>query len=96
MRWAGGCDKAAGRGAGSSRGQEHNYNADMKTVVRRIGTWVSAYEEWQEILESGSDGTLFAAMSGRDEDSNRLRQSLPFVGLLSQERVREIYEEAGG
>ena len=60
------------------------------------GTWVSAYEEWREILESGSDGALFAAMLGRDEDSNRLRQSLPFVGLLSQERVREIYEEAGG
>ena len=60
------------------------------------GTWVSAYEEWQEILESDSDGALFAAMLGRDEQSNRLRQSLPFVGLLSQEQVREIYEEAGG
>ncbi len=60
------------------------------------GTWVSAYGEWQEILESGSDGALFAAMLGRDEQSNRLRQSLPFVGLLSQEQVRAIYEEAGG
>jgi antitoxin component of MazEF toxin-antitoxin module len=60
------------------------------------GTWVSAYGEWQEILENGSDGALFAAMLGRDETSNRLRQSLPFVGLLSQEQVKEIYEEAGG
>jgi hypothetical protein len=60
------------------------------------GTWVSAYEEWQEILESDSDGALFAAMLGRDEQANRLRQSLPFVGLLSQEQVRELYEEAGG
>lgn len=59
------------------------------------GTWVSAYDEWQKILESGSDGALFAAMLGRDEQSNRLRQSLPFVGLLSQEQVRAIYEEAG-
>jgi len=63
---------------------------------KRQGTWVSAYDEWQEIVEDGSDGALFAAMLGRDEQSNRLRQSPPFVGLLSQERVREIYEEAGG
>jgi hypothetical protein len=63
---------------------------------KRQGTWVRAYDEWQQILESGSDGALFAAMLGRDEQSNRLRQSPPFVGLLSQEQVREIYEEAGG
>jgi antitoxin component of MazEF toxin-antitoxin module len=60
------------------------------------GTWVSAYDEWREILESGSDGALFAAMLGRDENSNRLRQSMPFVGLLSQVQVKDIYEEAGG
>jgi antitoxin component of MazEF toxin-antitoxin module len=59
------------------------------------GTWVPAYAEWQQILESGSDGALFAAMLGRDEESNRLRQSMPFVGLLSQQQVKAIYEETG-
>jgi antitoxin component of MazEF toxin-antitoxin module len=59
------------------------------------GTWVSAYDEWQHILESDSDGALFAAMLGRDEESNRLRQSMPFVGLLSLEQVKVIYEETG-
>src|ERR1700756_4564398 len=59
------------------------------------GTWIPAYDEWQQILEGGSDGALFAAMLGRDEESNRLRQSMPFVGLLSQEQVKEIYEETG-
>jgi hypothetical protein len=61
---------------------------------RNQGTWVSAYDEWAEILERGSDGELFAAMLGRDEQSNRLRQSMPYVGLLSQEEVKRIYEEA--
>jgi antitoxin component of MazEF toxin-antitoxin module len=61
---------------------------------RNQGTWVSAYGEWAEILERGSDGELFAAMLGRDEQSNRLRQSMPYVGLLSQEEVKRIYEEA--
>ena len=59
------------------------------------GTWFSAYGEWAAILESGSDGELFAAMLGRDDQSNRLRQSMPYVGLLPQEEVKRIYEEAG-
>jgi antitoxin component of MazEF toxin-antitoxin module len=59
------------------------------------GTWASAYDEWTAILQRGSDGELFAAMLGRDDQSNRLRQSMPYVGLLSQEEVKRIYEEAG-
>jgi hypothetical protein len=62
---------------------------------RSQGTWVPAYDEWQHILENPSDGALFAAMLGRDEESNRLRQSMPFVGLLSQDQVKTIYEETG-
>ena len=63
---------------------------------RRQGAWVSAYEEWQAIAKRGEDGELFAAMPGRDDDATRLRQSMPFVGLLSQEDVRELHEEAAG
>ena len=62
---------------------------------KKQGTWVSAYDEWTAILERGIDGELFAAMLGRDDHSNRLRQSMPYVGLLSQEEVKKIYEEAG-
>src|SRR3954467_5120599 len=36
---------------------------------RANGVWVSAYDEWQRILEGGGDGELFAAMLGRDETS---------------------------
>jgi hypothetical protein len=35
-------------------------------------------------------------MLGRDENAVRLRQSMPFVGLLSREEVRKLNEEAGG
>jgi len=62
---------------------------------KQQGTWVSAYDEWQQLIQSEPDGALFAAMLGRDPNSNRLRQSMPFVGLLSQEQVKAIYEEAG-
>jgi antitoxin component of MazEF toxin-antitoxin module len=56
--------------------------------------WVSAYDEWQRLLESGSDGELFATMLGRDEHANRLRQSPPYVGLLPLGEVKRLNEEA--
>jgi antitoxin component of MazEF toxin-antitoxin module len=58
------------------------------------GAWVSAYDEWLRILESGGDGELYATMLGTDERSNRLRQSPPYVGLLSREEVRRLNAEA--
>ena len=58
------------------------------------GTWVSAYDEWQDLIEQGDDGALFAVMLGRDERANRLRQSPPYVGLLPREEVRKLNEQA--
>jgi antitoxin component of MazEF toxin-antitoxin module len=59
------------------------------------GAWVSAFDEWREIINGDDDGQLYAAMLGRDENSTRLRQSMPYVGLLPQTELRKLYEEAG-
>jgi antitoxin component of MazEF toxin-antitoxin module len=61
---------------------------------KKSGTWASAYTEWQQILETASDGELFAVMLGRDDNSNRLRQSPPYLGLLPREIVERLNEEA--
>ena len=61
---------------------------------KKQDAWVSAYDEWQELVERGDDGELFAAMLGNDERANRLRQSPPYVGLLPREEVRKLNEEA--
>lgn len=58
------------------------------------GAWVPAYDEWQRLAKQGDDGALFAAMLGRDETPVRLRQSMPFVGLLPKEEVRRLNAEA--
>jgi antitoxin component of MazEF toxin-antitoxin module len=58
------------------------------------GMWVSAYDEWRAIAQQDDDGALYAAMLGRDQNAVRLRQSMPFVGLLSQQEVRRLHEEA--
>jgi antitoxin component of MazEF toxin-antitoxin module len=63
---------------------------------RKNGVWGPVYAEWQEILETAGNGDLFAAMLGRDENSNRLRQSPPYVGLLPRDVVRRLNEEATG
>ncbi|MBV6417463.1 MAG: hypothetical protein CMLOHMNK_02163 [Steroidobacteraceae bacterium] len=58
------------------------------------GMWVSAFDEWQVLAKSDDDGALLAVMLGRDENSTRLRESMPFVGLLPAEEVRRLHEEA--
>ena len=60
------------------------------------GMWNSAYGEWKRVLESADDGELFALMLGRDERSNQMRQSPPYVGMLSRDDVRRLNEEAAG
>jgi antitoxin component of MazEF toxin-antitoxin module len=63
---------------------------------KKQGTWGPAYDEWQNIAQSEDDGVLFSVMLGRDDGAVRLRQSMPFVGLLPPEEVRKLHEEAGG
>jgi antitoxin component of MazEF toxin-antitoxin module len=64
------------------------------TRWKTSGAWVSAYDEWKKILESGVDGELFLAMLGRDERSTRLRQAPPYLGLLPRDEVKRLIEEA--
>jgi antitoxin component of MazEF toxin-antitoxin module len=60
------------------------------------GAWVSDYDEWRRIAEQNDDGALFATMLGRDERSVRLRESAPYVGLLTRDEVKKLNEEAAG
>jgi antitoxin component of MazEF toxin-antitoxin module len=60
------------------------------------GVWNSAYAEWQKLLEQADDGEVFAVILGRDEHSNQLRHSPPYVGMLSREEVIRLNEETAG
>ena len=59
---------------------------------KRRGTWGAAYEEWSDLLRS-DDVDLIKTMIGRDDRSNRLRQSMPYVGLLSKSVVEALREK---
>lgn len=59
------------------------------------GTWVSAHDEWRTLMTAGSDEAIIAAMTGLDQNANRLRQSPPYAGLISEEKCRELLKKVG-
>ncbi|KFC61901.1 hypothetical protein [Massilia sp. LC238] len=56
-------------------------------------SWGPTYEEWLAILDSNDDKLLRECMESLDANSNRLRQSIPYVGMLPQDVVLSIYAE---
>lgn len=63
---------------------------DNMSRWQRQGVWVSAFDEWRKILMQGSDQQVLDIMTGEDQMSNRLRQSAPYAGLLTQAEVEAI------
>jgi len=61
---------------------------------KQTGAWCSAYDDWLEILHTGDDARLYAAMVGKTDEANRLRQSMPYVGMLPKDVLEELREEA--
>jgi hypothetical protein len=59
----------------------------------KADAWVSAYGEWRTLMEKADDAAVLATMVGEDDRSNRLRQSMPFVGMLPEELSRRLREE---
>lgn len=53
------------------------------------GTRVSAHEEWRELMTKGTDADVIAAMTGKDQKANRLRQSAPYIGIIDE--VTRVY-----
>ncbi|NIA56197.1 hypothetical protein HAV22_21425 [Massilia sp. TW-1] len=59
------------------------------------GTWVSAHDEWRALMTSGTDEEVKAVMTGTDQNSNRLRQSPPYAGLIKPETRKALLREVG-
>lgn len=49
------------------------------------GVDTTVYREWREILTNTDESVLIDAMIGESDNSNRLRQSPPYVGLLPRD-----------
>lgn len=49
--------------------------------------------EWKEILDQSSFEEILSWLDREDEEARRLRQSSPFVGILTEEERREIFKK---
>lgn len=58
---------------------------------RRQGVDVSAFAEWEAILERGVEETV-RALTDPSEKGARLRQSTPFTGVLTPKERRRFFE----
>ncbi len=58
---------------------------------RAQGAWGLAYEEWWGLMMHASDDCIIQMMTGDGDEPNRLRQSMPYVGMLDDETRIEIF-----
>jgi hypothetical protein len=52
----------------------------------------TALMEWEHILNTNTKEHILAILENDSEESNRLRSSSPFVGILSQKERNKIFE----
>lgn len=67
---------------------------DNLTRWKAIGAWCSAYDEWVELLTTGSEDAIRHTMSAHCENANRLRQSAPYAGILDEPTRAELMRQA--
>ena len=60
---------------------------------RDNGAGDAVYDEWMAIINDANEQTMITAMTALDDNSNRLRQSPPYVGMLPKVVVRKFNEE---
>jgi len=58
---------------------------------RRRGVDVSAFAEWEAILDRGIEETV-RVMTDPSEEGSRLRHSTPFTGMLTPKERRRFFE----
>lgn len=79
---------------------------DEKRIIRKaksnVDRWLNGatasihgtivLSEWKRILEDYSPAEIRNLISAETDESQRLRSSSPFTGVLSQEERKEIYD----
>jgi hypothetical protein len=70
---------------------------NLKRWKKHLRPWPPAFREWEQILAHNSTEGALAILTQDDDEGQRLRQSDPFVGILTEEerlRFLDRYEES--
>ena len=75
----------------------------IQEVRETLGRWLKATKEtdrsrdslleWKRRLENESLDATLGFMVGDDEEARRLRQSTPFVGLLTERERQDVFQK---
>lgn len=57
---------------------------NLRRWRRKIRPWPSAFREWEQILARNSLERVLEILTQDNDEGQRLRQSDPFVGILSE------------
>jgi hypothetical protein len=59
--------------------------ANLRRWKRKIRPWPRAFQEWEEILARNSIERVLEILTQDNDEGQRLRQSDPFAGVLTEE-----------
>jgi hypothetical protein len=67
-------------------------HANLTRWKKKHGRLQPAHREWEEILEQNPTARVLKILTQENDEGQRLRQSDPFVGILSEEERRAFFK----
>jgi hypothetical protein len=64
--------------------------SNLRRWRRKLGYWPPALREWEKILEENPIERVLRILTQDNDDGQRLRQSDPFVGILTESERRRF------
>ena len=62
--------------------------ANLRHWRKKLGHWTPVLREWEKILRENPTERVLEILTQDGDDGQRLRQSDPFVGILSEKERR--------
>ncbi len=66
--------------------------ANLRRWRRKFGYWPPAFREWADILKNNPLPRVLEILTQDNDEGQRLRQSDPFVGILTVEERRRFFK----
>lgn len=64
--------------------------ANLRHWKRKLGHWPPALQEWDKIIRTNPLPQVLKILTQDNDEGQRLRQSDPFVGILSEKERRSF------
>lgn len=60
---------------------------------KKQGSWCTGFSKWEKLLKRSSDQYILSIMLEKSDRGDALRQTSPFVGIISEEQRMAVIEE---